>query len=151
MINKKYFLELNNQLISVLDNSELRNKEKIFRKNRLNVLLEKMFKEEKIDPQYVALVHEIKSFEFMKKINKETKLAEDSNSETGPDLKIENYKIECVCCSEGENYNFGILNYNAEYGLGDYNILLETVLPRITLVLERKSDKYKEYIDNRNS
>ena len=82
-------------------------------------------------------------------------MARDSNSETGPDFRLNNYSIECVCCSSGDTNKNGLENYrlneNRKSLVVDYNKLLEILLPRITQELVVKSQKLKEYIDTRYS
>lgn len=154
MINEKYFEDINNKLINILDNSDLNVKEIKTRKEKLNKKLMNMIEKEKIDNHYVSLAHEIKSYQFLKKYGC-LQIAIDSNSEVEPDFKLNNYKIECVCCSSGETDKNGLENYrlseNRKSMIVDYNKLLEILLPRITQELCIKSKKLKKYIDNRNS
>ena len=110
MINENYFKELNKELINILDNSNLIPKEKTFRKRNLNLKLLNMLNDKKIDNHYLSLAHEIKSYDFLKKYGC-IKMAEDSKNQTGPDFKINNYNIECVCCSSGQTNKNGLDNY----------------------------------------
>ena len=152
MINENYFKELNKELINILDNSNLIPKEKTFRKRNLNLKLLNMLNDKKIDNHYLSLAHEIKSYDFLKKYGC-IKMAEDSKNQTGPDFKINNYNIECVCCSSGQTNKNGLDNYrfseNRKSMLIDYNKLLEILLPRITQELNEKSKKFQNYIDKR--
>lgn len=154
MINVQYFKEINEKLINILDNSNLDKKEIRTRKEKLNKKLNDMIDKKEIDNHYVSLAHEIKSYQFLKEYGC-LQMARDSNSEVGPDFKLNNYKIECVCCSSGETDKNGLENYrlseNRKSMIVDYNKLLEVLLPRITQELCTKSKKLKEYIDNRNS
>ena len=66
MINEKYFKEINQKLINILDNSNLNQKEIKTRKEKLNKRLANMISKKKIDNHYVSLAHEIKSYEILK-------------------------------------------------------------------------------------
>lgn len=154
MINVQYFNEINKKLISILDNSDLDKKEIKTRKEKLNGKLRNMIDKKYIDNHYVSLAHEIKSYQFLKKYGC-LKMARDSNSEVGPDFRLNNYKIECVSCSSGDIKNNGLENYRLNEKrksmVVDYNKVLEILLPRITQELFCKSEKIKKYIDNRDS
>ena len=152
MINEKYFKEINQKLINILDNSNLKQKEIKTRKGKLNKRLADMISKKEIDNHYVSLAHEIKSYEMLKNYGN-LKMATDSNSETGPDFRLNNYSIECVSCSSGDTTKNGLENYrlneNRKSMIVDYNKLLEILLPRITQELVEKSKKIKTYIDTR--
>lgn len=154
MINEKYFKEINQKLIDILDNSNLNQKEIRIRKEKLNKKLINMINKKEIDNHYVSLAHEIKSYDFLKKYGN-LKMAQDANSEAGPDFRLNNYNIECVCCSSGDTSKNGLDNYrlneNRKSMIVDYNKLLEILLPRITQELVVKSQKLKKYINDRNN
>ena len=150
MINEKYFKETNEILVEILDNSNLITKEIEDKKNKLNVRLKAMLTNKKIDNHYCSLAHEIKSYDFLKKYGSPT-MAKDTKSEKGPDFKLNNYNIECVCCSSGDVSKNGLENYrlneNQKSLVYNYNELLEILLPRMTQELNVKSDKFKKYIN----
>lgn len=154
MINEKYFKEINKKLINILDSSNLIEKEVEDKKEKLNKRLKDMISAQKIDNHYASLAHEIKSYSFFNKYGN-LKMARDTNSETGPDFKLNQYRIECVCCSSGDTQKNGLEKYrfseNRKSIVIDYNKLLEILLPRITMELVIKSQKLKEYIDNRSN
>ena len=152
MVNIKNFNNLHIKLINIIKNSNILEKEKNYRLKNLNRNLEFMIKQHKIKTEYYSLAHELKSYEFFKNYG-QIKLAYDSSNEAGPDIKLNNYYIECVCSTSGtvidklEKYQLN--DYRNEI-IYDYDKLLELVLPRLTGSLNEKSYKFKKYINNRN-
>lgn len=153
MINKKLFLNLNKTLIDILNDSNLDVNEIEDKKNKLNDWLNEMINTNKLNNYYYSLAHEIKSYKFLEKMGNLV-MAKDTRNEKGPDFRLNNYKIECVCCSSGDVDNNGLENYrlneNQKEVVFDYNKLLEILLPRITQALNEKSDKFRKYINDRS-
>lgn len=154
MINTLYFERINKKLINMLDNSDLSIKEIKTRKEKLNKRLNDMVDDGRIDNSYMSLAHEIKSYQFLRNYGN-LRMSEDSNSEKGPDFKLNNYRIECVCCSSGVIEKNGLNNYRLNESrkimVVDYNKVKEILLPRITQELFQKSKKFNDYIDDRNN
>ena len=153
MINKKFFRDTNKMLIDILNASNLEANEIEDKKNKLNNWLNEMINTNSINNHYYSLAHEIKSYDFLEKIGNLV-MAKDTRNEKGPDFRLNNYKIECVCCSSGDIDNNGLENYRLSEKqkelVFDYNKLLEILLPRVTQALKEKSDKFRKYINDRN-
>lgn len=104
MLNRSYFYGVHADLIGIIKNSSMDQKEKNYRLRKANEKLKTMLKEERIDNHYYSLAHELKSYELLKKFG-EPEIAFDSRSKKGPDIRLNNNNIECVCCSPGKTMN----------------------------------------------
>lgn len=111
---------------------------------------------------YYARVHELKSYELLKKIGK-VDYSADSPPTKGVDLiiKAENsqidYYVECVKCSYGQKELGEYLSENDVQGtnenglsshLYDNNQLQKIFASRITSVLKDKKERIEEYYNN---
>ena len=150
--NNDYSPVYHSKLIDMIKNSDWVEKEKVHRINKLNEEFNKIQLDGKITSRYNSLAHEIKSYEFLKKFGK-PEIALDSKHTKGPDIKLRNYRIECVSCSAGavkDEFEKDHLNENKKFTVYDYTQKLRFLLPRLTNSLKAKSDIFKKYIDDRN-
>ena len=153
MLNRSYFYGLHADLLKIIRNSTMDKKEKNYRVKKANEKLKLMLKTEKIDNHYYSLAHELKSYELLKNFG-QPEITCDSRNRKGPDIRLNTYHIECVCCSPGkaiselEKYR---LNEYRRSVVFDYNKKMEIILPRITSALGEKRDKFEKYIKDRNN
>jgi len=104
-----------------------------------------------ISDRYYNLAHEIKSFLFLRQFGA-VSISEDCKHQTGCDCLLnDNYQIECVCSSAGENTGKTGLaelctmnNLNGQ--LVDYGKKKEILYCRLTSSIKEKLDFYKRHI-----
>lgn len=152
MINDDYITKYHLSLINIIKKTYWPEKEKDDRINKLNEEFKKIQQIGKITSRYNSLAHEIKSYDFLKNFG-QIKMSFDSQHIKGPDIKMNDYRIECVSSSAGEveaEFEKDHLNENKKFVMYDYKDKLKYLLPRLTNSLKAKSDKFKDYIDGRN-
>ena len=145
MLYTKFWEEQNAKAINVINNMKIPLKEKQYRKKRMNDNLQNMISKNEVNVLYYSLLHEIKSYQFLKRFG-DIKVANDCEHEKGADFKFKHYHIECVSCSSGESKE--ILNHYLTLSQFDYNKCLSYLYPRITSSLNEKSIKFKKYIND---
>ena len=145
MLNVDFWNEQNAKAINVINNMKISLKEKQYRKKRMNDNLQNMISKNEVNILYYSLLHEIKSYQFLKRLGG-VKVANDCEHEKGADFKFKNYHIECVSCSSGANKE--ILDHYLTLSFFDYNRCLSYLYPRITSSLNEKSIKFKDYIND---
>ena len=129
MLYTKFWEEQNAKAINVINNMKIPLKEKQYRKKRMNDNLQNMISKNEVNVLYYSLLHEIKSYQFLKRFG-DIKVANDCEHEKGADFKFKHYHIECVSCSSGESKE--ILNHYLTLSQFDYNKCLSYLYPRIT-------------------
>lgn len=99
--------------------------------------------------RYYNLVHEIKSFCFLKQFG-EVAISEDCKNNPGCDCKLkDNYQIECICSSVGKNTKgidlFGKKDKDVKFYVGNYD--KSFLFIRLTNSLIKKLKFYKQRIE----
>lgn len=140
----KLLYENLNDLTSLLDSFEMSNEEKEYRKNNLwrgyedSIVI--------VDNKYYDFSHETRSIVFLNKISSNVVISSDSKSEVGCDITMDNiYKIECVCCHQGDTKINELCDYLVVNKIVDGKKKEDIVLSRITQAIEEKKKKYHDY------
>ena len=150
-INKSCFDDAMNIVVEILNRYNITEKQD--RINKITKILNKMMNKQATDREFYSLVHEIKSYDFVRLFGEAT-LANDVKHEPGPDIKFKKNRIECVCCSEGDILELGYEDYSIVHckqksKVINYNKTKEFLLPRITNALyHKKNEKIERYIKN---
>ena len=119
MINNKLFYDHTSMLLHILNESNISQEEKNYRKNELINACKTMIKTHYPTIRYYNLSHEIRSMEFLRQYPN-MKVAQDSKHKSGCDFKVYNtYNIECICSSSGDEEKNGLCNFHGS-GIFDY-------------------------------
>ena len=144
-MNTSLFSSHTNMLLNILDNSNIPQKEKNYRKNELLKVYNDMTKNNIIDNRYYNISHEIRSLEFLEQYPNMI-IAQDHLSESGCDFKIyDNYLVECVCSSSGNEKKNGLDQFHGS-GMFDYRRKEQIILTRLTQSLKEKNNFYYSHI-----
>ncbi len=134
-------------LLDILDKSKMNEKEKNYRKNELIKIYEEMKKTNTINNKYYNLSHEIRSLEFLQKYEN-LRIAQDHSHKAGCDFKIyDNYEIECVCSSSGQEETNGLNQFHGS-DFFDYNKKENIILTRLTSSIKDKLIFYHNHLNN---
>ena len=146
-MNKELFSAHTDMLLKILDNSDISPQEIEYRKNELLKIYNDMVKKNVIDNRYYNISHEIRSLEFLSKYPN-MMMAQDHLSKAGCDFQIyNNYLVECVCSSSGEEENNGLDKFHGS-GVFDYGKKEQIILTRLTQSLLEKKDFYNKHLLN---
>lgn len=144
-MNTSLFAEHTDMLLKILENSNISEKEKSYRKKQLLNVYNNMRKTNTIDNTYYNISHEIRSLEFLSKYPNML-IAQDHLSEAGCDFKIyNNCFIECVCSSSGDEKKNGLNQFHGT-GIFDYGKKEKIILTRLTQSLKEKKEFYDKHI-----
>lgn len=148
MIDKKFWGNENHKAMELLETMEIPDKEKLYRKRRINLKFHEMLSKNEISVLYFSLLHELYSYNFLKNYGF-VNIALDCNHDEGPDFKLKDYYIECVCSSQGDIKANGLEQYDNIIDVFNYNKLLNILYPRITSSLNEKANIFKKYINDK--
>jgi hypothetical protein len=124
---------------------DLQSKLDQFKKSYEATNLEKNY----FDYRYRSILHEIKTHEFLYKINNHLTTSNDKKSQKGPDYLQNNTWFECVIASIGEPnskfYNESIDLFNRE---GVYSATLPRfdLMIRVTAAIKSKKEQYDRHL-----
>lgn len=146
-INIPLFEKCNKMFLEILDSSDINDKEKKYRKDKLLNVYKKMLDNNYIDYKYFDIAHEIKSLQFLSQYPN-LSIANDRKSKAGCDFSIYNtYYIECVSCSSGNESKNGLDKFRGT-GIFDYGKKENIILTRLSQALQEKRNFYDNHILN---
>lgn len=129
--------------------SKLDEDEQAFKFNKLKLTYQGMVKENKIDDNFYALSHEIRSYGFFYD-NGKTIITKDSKNKIGPDIVFKDkYKIECTICTAGLGNNKKALKdsgFQVFNKVIDYNEKFRQISLRITNSIKYKKEQFEKYL-----
>ncbi len=139
MLNYKLMNEIQINLYKILKEATFCEEEKRYRKEKLYKFFTHSIRNENIDQQYIATLHELRSYSLLEKMGN-VKIALDYKQEPGPDISYKDNRIECTICTEGNDLK-EIQRFRDSYRTQEYSPKEMIILTRLTRSYKNKKRK----------